>query len=88
MQDSLQANSAAKTARGIGKLLEHHMVDHIIASHLGVNPKLNEQFAEGTLRYTLVPQGTSSGKDQSGSLRSRRRFDSDRCWYADGNRAR
>ena len=53
---------AAKTARGIGKLLEHHMVDHIIASHLGVNPKLNEQFAEGTLRYTLVPQGTLAEK--------------------------
>ena len=43
-----------KTARGVGKLLEHHMVDHIIASHLGVNPKLNEQFAEGTLKYTPV----------------------------------
>ena len=53
---------AAKTARGIGKLLEHHMVDHIIASHLGVNPKLNEQFAEGTLKYTLVPQGTLAEK--------------------------
>ena len=38
------------------------MVDHIIASHLGVNPKLNEQFAEGTLRYTLVPQGTLAEK--------------------------
>lgn len=38
------------------------MVDHIIASHLGVNPKLNEQFAEGTLKYTLVPQGTLAEK--------------------------
>lgn len=53
---------AAKTPRGIGKLLEHHMVDHIIASHVGVNPRLNEQFAEGTLRYTLVPQGTLAEK--------------------------
>ena len=53
---------AGKTARGVGKLLEHHMVDHIIASHLGVNPKLNEQFAEGTLKYTLVPQGTLAEK--------------------------
>ena len=35
----------AKTARGVGKLLEHHMVDHIIASHLGVNPK--REFKEG-----------------------------------------
>lgn len=51
-----------KTARGIGKLLENHMVDHIIASHIGVNPMINEQVAEGTLRYTLVPQGTLAEK--------------------------
>ena len=53
---------AGKTARGIGKLLENHMVDHLIASHIGVNPKINEQIAEGTLRYTLVPQGTLAEK--------------------------
>ncbi|MCQ2548291.1 MAG: 3-oxoacid CoA-transferase subunit A [Clostridia bacterium] len=53
---------AGKTSRGVGKLLDHHMVDHIIASHIGVNPKLNEQFAEGTLTYTLVPQGTLAEK--------------------------
>lgn len=52
----------ARTARGVGKLLENHMVDHIIASHLGVNPKLNEQFADGSLKYTLVPQGTLAEK--------------------------
>lgn len=53
---------AGKTPRGIGKLLEHHMVDHIIASHVGVNPRLNEQFADGSLKYTLVPQGTLAEK--------------------------
>lgn len=53
---------AAKTSRGIGKLLDHKMVDHIVASHIGVNPRLNEQFAEGNLRYTLVPQGTLAEK--------------------------
>lgn len=56
------ANGPGKTPRGIGKLLEHNMVDHIIASHLGVNPRLNEQFAAGTLTYTLVPQGTLAEK--------------------------
>ena len=56
------ANGPGKTPRGIGKLLENHMVDHIIASHLGVNPRLNEQFADGSLRYTLVPQGTLAEK--------------------------
>ena len=30
----------ARTARGVGKLLENHMVDHIIASHLGVTLNL------------------------------------------------
>ena len=53
---------AGKTPRGIGKLLEHRMVDHVIMSHVGVNPRLNEQFAEGTLTYTLVPQGTLAEK--------------------------
>ena len=56
------ANGPGKTPRGIGKLLEHHMVDHIIASHLGVNPRLNEQFADGSLTYTLVLQGTLAEK--------------------------
>jgi acetate CoA/acetoacetate CoA-transferase alpha subunit len=56
------ANGPGKTPRGIGKLLENHMVDHIIASHLGVNPRLNEQFADGSLTYTLVPQGTLAEK--------------------------
>ena len=53
---------AGKTSRGVGKLLDNHMVDHLIASHIGVNPKINEQIAEGTLRYTLVPQGTLAEK--------------------------
>lgn len=51
-----------KTARGVGKLLEHGMVDHLIASHIGVNPKINEQINAGTLKYTLVPQGTLAEK--------------------------
>ncbi len=53
---------AGKTPRGIGKLLENHMVDHVIMSHVGVNPRLNEQFADGSLKYTLVPQGTLAEK--------------------------
>ncbi len=53
---------AGKTSRGVGKLLDHHMVDHLIATHIGVNPRINEQIAEGTLKYTLVPQGTLAEK--------------------------
>ena len=54
--------AAGKTARGVGKLLEHHMVEHLIVSHTGVNPKINEQVVEGTLSYTLIPQGTLAEK--------------------------
>ena len=36
----------AKTARGIAKLVEAGMVDHIIASHVGMNPMIAEGMAE------------------------------------------
>ena len=62
------ANGPGKKSRGVGVLLDHHMVDHIIASHLGVNPRLNEQFKEGTLTYTLVPQGTLAEKCRAASF--------------------
>ena len=52
----------AKTARGIGKLLEAGMVDHIIASHVGMNPLIGQGMIAGTLKCTLVPQGTLAEK--------------------------
>lgn len=52
----------AKTARGIGKLLEAGMVDHIIASHVGMNNLIGEGMIAGTLKCTLVPQGTLAEK--------------------------
>lgn len=52
----------AKTARGIGKLLEAGMVDHIIASHVGMNPLIGDGMVDGSLKCTLVPQGTLAEK--------------------------
>lgn len=48
----------SKTARGIGKLIEADMVDHLIASHVGMNPLVGEKMNRGRLKCTLVPQGT------------------------------
>ena len=48
----------AKTARGVGKLLEKGMIDHIVASHVGMNPLIGDGMIAGTLKCTLVPQGT------------------------------
>ncbi len=52
----------AKIARGIGKLIERDMVDHIIASHVGLNKQVAEKMNAGTLKCTLVPQGTLAEK--------------------------
>lgn len=57
----------ARTSRGIGKLLDHNMIDHLIATHIGVNPKVTEQILAGTLKYTLVPQGTLAEKIRAAS---------------------
>ena len=54
------------TARGIGKLLERGMVDHIIASHVGMNPLIGKGMNDGTLKCTLVPQGSLAEKVRAG----------------------
>lgn len=52
----------AKTARGVGKLLEKGMIKHLIASHVGMNPLVGDGMNAGTLKVTLVPQGTLAEK--------------------------
>lgn len=46
------------TARGIGKLLEKGMIDHIMATHVGMNPLVGKGMNDGSLKCTLVPQGS------------------------------
>ena len=48
--------------KGIAKLLANHQIDHLIASHIGVNPEINRQIAAGTLTYELFPQGSLAEK--------------------------
>lgn len=54
------------TARGVGKMLERGMIDHIIASHVGMNPLIGKGMNEGTLKCTLVPQGSLAEKIRAG----------------------
>lgn len=54
----LPASVTGTTDRGVAKLLSAGMVDHIIASHVGMNPIIGKGMNEGTLECTLVPQGT------------------------------
>jgi acetate CoA/acetoacetate CoA-transferase alpha subunit len=52
------ANDAAAPARGIGKLFDASLVATITASHIGLNPKVQEQMMAGKVAVNLVPQGT------------------------------
>lgn len=58
----LPATVTGTTDRGVAKLLSAGMVDHIIATHVGMNPIIGKGMNDGTLRCTLVPQGTLAEK--------------------------
>ena len=55
---TLVANDAVAPGRGIGKLFDASLVATITASHIGLNPKVQEQMMAGKVAVNLVPQGT------------------------------
>jgi acetate CoA/acetoacetate CoA-transferase alpha subunit len=52
------ANDAAVPGRGIGKLVDASLVSSLTASHIGLNPKVQEQMMAKKIAVSLVPQGT------------------------------
>jgi acetate CoA/acetoacetate CoA-transferase alpha subunit len=52
------ANDTAMPGAGIGKLISIGLVDHVIASHIGLNPETQQRMLNGELEVELVPQGT------------------------------
>jgi acetate CoA/acetoacetate CoA-transferase alpha subunit len=52
------ANDACAPGRGIGKLVDAELVSSLIASHIGLNPKAQQQMMAKTMSVELVPQGT------------------------------
>ncbi len=52
------ANDTAQPGTGIGKLISAHLVEKIVASHIGLNPETQQQMMRGELVVDLVPQGT------------------------------
>ncbi len=52
------ANDAAVPGRGIGKLFDASLVSAITASHIGLNPRVQEQLMANRIAVSLVPQGT------------------------------
>jgi acetate CoA/acetoacetate CoA-transferase alpha subunit len=55
---TIVANDAVVPGRGIGKLFDASLVATFTASHIGLNPKVQEQMLAGKVAVNLVPQGT------------------------------
>jgi len=55
---SLISNDAAVPGKGVGKLFDAALVSRLIASHIGLNPKAQQQMLANQIAVDLIPQGT------------------------------
>ena len=55
---ALISNDAAIPGKGVGKLFDAILVSRLTASHIGLNPKAQQQMLANQLAVDLVPQGT------------------------------
>jgi acetate CoA/acetoacetate CoA-transferase alpha subunit len=55
---SVISNDAATPGKGIGKLFDAALVSRLTASHIGLNPKAQQQMLARQIDVDLIPQGT------------------------------
>jgi acetate CoA/acetoacetate CoA-transferase alpha subunit len=55
---SVISNDAAVPGKGVGKLFDASLVSRLIATHIGLNPKAQQQMLANQIAVDLVPQGT------------------------------
>jgi acetate CoA/acetoacetate CoA-transferase alpha subunit len=55
---SVISNDAATPGNGIGKLFDANLVSRLTASHIGLNPKAQQQMLAKQTYVDLIPQGT------------------------------
>jgi acetate CoA/acetoacetate CoA-transferase alpha subunit len=55
---SLISNDAATPGKGVGKLFEGGQVSNMIGTHIGLNPKAQQQMLGKQITVALIPQGT------------------------------
>ena len=51
-------NDGGYAGNGVGKMINHHQVKKLIASHIGTNPDVGKLMNSNELEVELVPQGT------------------------------
>ena len=52
------ANDACLPGKGIGKLVDAELISSLTASHIGLNPRAQQQMMVNKMAVELVPQGT------------------------------
>jgi acetate CoA/acetoacetate CoA-transferase alpha subunit len=55
---SLISNDAAVPGKGVGKLFDAALVSRLTATHIGLNPKAQQQMLANQVAVDLIPQGT------------------------------
>ncbi|KRR28065.1 acetyl-CoA--acetoacetyl-CoA transferase subunit alpha [Bradyrhizobium lablabi] len=55
---SLISNDAAVPGKGVGKLFDGGQVTNMIGTHIGLNPKAQQQMLGKQITVDLIPQGT------------------------------
>ena len=55
---SVICNDAAVPGKGVGKLFDAALVSSLIGSHIGLNPKVQQQMMANKIAVDLIPQGT------------------------------
>jgi acetate CoA/acetoacetate CoA-transferase alpha subunit len=63
---SLISNDAATPGKGVGKLFEGVQVSRMIATHIGLNPKAQQQMLGKQITVDLIPQGTFAERIRAG----------------------
>jgi acetate CoA/acetoacetate CoA-transferase alpha subunit len=62
----LISNDAAVPGKGIGKLIDAALVSRMTASHIGLNPKAQQQMMANKIAIDLIPQGTLAERIRAG----------------------
>jgi acetate CoA/acetoacetate CoA-transferase alpha subunit len=63
---TLICNDAALPGKGIGKLIDAALVSRMTASHIGLNPRVQQQMMANKIAVDLIPQGTLAERIRAG----------------------
>ena len=65
---SVISNDAAAPGKGVGKLFDAALVSRLTASHIGLNPKAQQQMLDRQIEVDLIPQGTLVERIRAGGF--------------------